>query len=242
MSQSDPLIVYAGWAAFGVADFSPACLKLKTYLRMAGFAYEARRGDPRQGPTKKIPYLSHAGNTLGDSGLIIAYLKKALGDPLDQRLTDEEHALGHLVRRTTEESLYWVILQSRWADDEAWPKLAQEFRGILPPVVGSLIVRKMRQSTLDNIWAQGLGRHTKENIFAHGCADIDALASFLKDKIYLFGDTPTSYDATLYGFLANAIALPSDGQLAQRVRQYPHLVAFVERVTAQYWATPDSVK
>lgn len=241
MFEAESLVVYAGRAAFGVADFSPACLKLKTYLRMAGVTYVAKLGDPRRGPTSKVPYITHGGKTIGDSGLIIDYLKQALGDPLDAKLTSDQRALGHLLRRTVEESLYWSLMCARWGDDVVIARLFEQFRTMLPPIVGGLIFKAIRRKTLRDAWGQGMWRHTTENISKHGCADIDAVAQVLGDKPYLFGDAPTSFDAAIYGSIANVLALPSEGKLATRAREHVNLVHFVQRVTQKYWDTPDTV-
>jgi glutathione S-transferase len=239
--MSEPtLIVHGGWSAFGVADFSPACLKLKTYLRMTGVDYKTALGDPRKAPTKKIPFITHDGATLGDSGLIIEHLKKKLGDPLDGKLTVEQHALGHLVRRTCEESLYWPILLQRWGQDASWPQLAAQFKSIVPPVIGGFIINMIRKDTLKSTWGQGIARHSDDNVVAHARADIDALSIILGDKPYLFGDAPTSYDASLFGSIANALAFPPDGPIAKHGRSKANLVAFVERIKGKYWAKEDA--
>jgi glutathione S-transferase len=233
------LTVHGGWAAFGVPDFSPACLKLKTYLRMAGVPYTAQMGDPRKAPTKKIPFVTHDGADIGDSGLIIDHLKQKLGDPLDGKFTPEQHALGHLVRRTCEESLYWPVLLTRWGDDHAFAQMTPQLKSIVPPVVGGLIIGMIRKETLRNAWGQGISRHTMENVLAFARADIDALAVILGDKPYLLGDAPSSYDATLFGTMANLLAFPAESVLVKHTRGKANLVAFVERVTASYWAKPD---
>jgi hypothetical protein len=44
------ITVYGGFPAFGLPDFSPACLKIKTYLRMAKIDFEATTGMPDRGP------------------------------------------------------------------------------------------------------------------------------------------------------------------------------------------------
>ncbi len=240
MATPLPITVHGGWEAFGVPDFSPACLKLKTYLRMADIPYSSALGDPRKAPTKKIPFVTDNGSTVGDSGLIIEHLKNKVGDPLDAKLTKEQHAVGHLVRRTCEESLYWPVLYSRWADDAVWPELAQKFKTIMPPVIGGFIIGMIRKDTLRNAYGQGISRHTLDNVIAYGRADIDALSTILGDKPYLFGDAPTSYDASLFGTVANVLAFPSDGPLAKHARTKTNLVAFVDRVKAKYWTTPDA--
>ncbi len=232
-------MVYGGWAAVGVADFSPFCLKLKTYLRMTGIPYRTRLGDPRKAPTKKIPYIDDAGTLLGDSGLILEYLKKKHGDPLDTKLTAEEHALGHVVRRTLEESLYWAAAYTRWCEDEAWPELRKMLLPLFPPVIGPLIASSIRGSVGKGAYAQGMARHSRAEVHAIGCADVDAVAVHLGKNPYLLGDAPSSYDAVLYGFMANVMAFPPASPIAAHARSHANLSAFVERMAAAYWATPD---
>ncbi len=236
MTHASSVQVYAGLAALGSKDLSSPCLKLLTYLRMAAVPYELHRGDPRQGPTKKIPYVVHDGVTLGDSSLIIAYLKRTFGDPLDARLTDAERALGHVIQRTLEESLYWALVHARWTDDALWPEFRTAFRQMLPPVIGGLLMGVLRKQAHKSLWGQGLGRHQRENVEAFGCADIDAIAELLGATPYLFGELPTSFDASLYATLSNILAFPPKGRLAAQVRRHPGLMALVARVEQAYYA------
>jgi glutathione S-transferase len=235
MSESPRVMVFAGLGINGSADLSPACLKLKTYLRMAGIPYAESLGDPRKGPTKKVPYITLDGVTVGDSGLIIEHLKKTFGDPLDAKLTSEERALGHLVRRTVEESLYWCLVHARWTDDAVWPEFSSHFRRVLPKGLAFLLLPMLRKQTFKSLWAQGLSRHTPQDVKAYGYADLSALSRFLGNKSYLFGDAPSSFDASLYGVLANILAFPPEGHLARQLRSHDNLLAFVERVTATWW-------
>ena len=235
MNDLARITVYGGMPTFGVADLSPFCLKVKTYLRMTRTPYSGQVGDPRNGPTKKVPYITMDGATVGDSGLIIEHLKNTLGDPLDARLSPEERALGHVVRRTLEESLYWCLVQARWADDTVWPAFSTAFRRMLPPVVGGVIMGLLRGKAQKALWAQGIARHTKEGRESHGRGDINSLATLLGDKAYLFGDAPTSFDASLYATMSSILAFPPEGYLAKQVRSHANLTAFVDRVNTSYW-------
>ena len=240
--DTSTIVVHGGWDAMGISDFSPFSLKVKTYLRMTGLAYSAKLGDPRTGPTKKIPFIEDGGARVGDSGLILDHLKKKHGDTLDAKLTAEQHALGHFVRRTLEESLYWAVLYTRWLEDEHWPEVAKAFAPILPPVIGSFILNgPIRGGVRKNCFGQGIGRHTKAHVHAIGCADVDAIAAILGDKTYLFGgDAPTSYDAILYGFIANTIAYPPGSPIAMRAKSHANLARYVDRIKSKYWTTPDA--
>ena len=237
-----PLTIYGGWKAFGLADFSPFGLKVQTYARMLGIPYEAKVGDPRKAPTKKIPYIVDGTTVLGDSGLIFDYLKKKHGDTLDASLTPAQHATGHLVRRTLEESAYWVVVHARWLEDDAWPHVRAMLVPLMPPVIGSAIASgPVRGGVRKQVYAQGTGRHTREAIYKLGCADIDAVAATLGDKPFLLGDTPSSYDAIVYGFIANTIAFPPESPVALRAKEHANLVAFVKRMNDKYWSdTPAS--
>jgi glutathione S-transferase len=158
--MSGSLTVYGGWEAEGVPDFSPFCPKVKTYLRMIDVPYTAKMGDPRKAPTKKIPYIDDAGTLVGDSGLILEHLKKKHGDKLDAKLTPAQRAHGHLLRRTLEESAYFVGLHDRWVEDANFPTVAKLMMPLLPPVIGSFLVNgPIRGDVKKQTFAQGIGRY-----------------------------------------------------------------------------------
>jgi glutathione S-transferase len=229
------LEVHAGFEIWGVADLSPPCLKLKTYLRMADIPYVNKGGDPRKGPTKKIPFVVDDGKCVGDSALIIDHLKKKHGDPLDGRLSAEERATGHVIRRTVEDSLYWLILYPRWFLPAGIAEMKKAFAPVLPPVIGGLVFSTIVKQTQKSAWSHGTGRHREEDVYAMGRADLDALSTLLGDKPYLFGESPTSYDACVYGTVANNLAFPIDNPLKQHGRSLTNLIAFCERVQGRYW-------
>jgi glutathione S-transferase len=228
--------VFAGIGAWGVPDVSPPCLKLLTYLKMANIPCDVRSGDPRKGPTKKIPYLvDEDGTCIGDSGFIIEHLKKKHGDPLDGRLSASERATGHLIRRTVEDSLYWAAVHSRWLTDEGAAAMRKVFAPVLPPVVGGLVWNMIKGGTRKSAWGQGIARHSPDNAIAIGKADLDALSVTLGASRYLFGDEPTSYDACLYAIVANVTKFPVNNRLTDYARSFENLVAFCDRVEARYW-------
>jgi glutathione S-transferase len=237
--------VYGGMGAWGVPDVSPPCLKLRTYMKMAKLPSEDRPGDPRKGPTKKVPYIcDDDGTFIGDSGFIIEHLEKKHGNPVDGRLSKSERATGHLLRRTVEDSLYWATIYPRWCTDEGAAVMQKVFAPLMPPVIGGLVFNSIKGQTRKSAFAQGIARHAPENSYAIGKADLDALSTILGDKPYVFGDEPTSFDACLYGTVANILGFPVKNPLTDHARSLPNLVAFRERIETRYWkvATPASTK
>jgi len=59
------------------------------------------------------------------------------------------------------------------------------------------------------------------------------LADLLGDNTFIFGALPTSYDATLYSYVANALLVPFDTELQRAKAGVPSLVAYCERMKAR---------
>lgn len=222
--------------AFGVGSLSPFCFKLECYLRMAGVPYTSKMADFRKAPKGKVPFIEEDGAILGDSQLIIEHLKRKHGDTLDAKLSPEEVATGHLVRRVLEESTYWHIVHVRWADAEGWKAYRPYFKAMFPPVIGKLVVTMIRRGVVKGLRTQGLGRHAPEEILALGKADVSAVATLLGDKPFLLGDSPSSFDATVYAFIKSITAFPVDSPLRRYTLSQQNLVRYCERFEQRYFA------
>ncbi|MGC1306267.1 MAG: hypothetical protein WA885_03485 [Phormidesmis sp.] len=63
------IALYQFAPALGVRCPSPLCLKLETYLRMAGLPYQvAANANLLKAPKKKLPYITDNGRVVADSG------------------------------------------------------------------------------------------------------------------------------------------------------------------------------
>jgi glutathione S-transferase len=221
-------------AAFGVGSMSPFCLKLECYLKMAGVPYKAQMADFRRAPKGKVPFIEEDGQLLGDSQHIIEHLKRKHGDPLDAKLSPEQVATGHLVRRVLEESIYWHIIQVRWVDEEGWRVYRPYFNAIFPPVARKLIVPIIRRKAIKSTHVHGLGRHKPEEILEMGKADISAVATVLGDKPFLLGDNPSSFDATLYAFIKSIVVFPVDSPFKRFTLSQQNLMRYLERFEQRF--------
>lgn len=231
------ITLYQFEPGFTLRTLSPFGLKLEAYMRMAGIPYRVVfDGNPRKAPKGKIPYIvDDDGRTLGDSAFIIEYLVKKHGDTLDAHLTPAERATGHALRRMTEEGLYFAVLYSRWVDDAGFAAISPEFFGKAPALVRVVFPPIARRSIRQALQGQGTGRHTSEEIYAIGRADLQALSDALGDKPFFLGNKPTSYDAAIYGTVHNLIEIPTGTALTASARSLPNLAAFCERITRRYF-------
>ncbi|HTH99066.1 MAG TPA: glutathione S-transferase C-terminal domain-containing protein [Stellaceae bacterium] len=211
-------------------NISPFCLKVETYCRLAGVPYRAVPTLPFQAPRHKLPYIEHEGVRLADSGLILAYLKNRFGDPLDHGLDAKRIALGHLLRRTAEESLYFLLMDARWREPDGWAAMRQALFGALPVGARHTLGFFARWSMLRELYGQGYGRHEEADIRVMAAADLSAIAATMEGHAFALGASPTSIDATLYGLLANILLAPIDTVVKEEANRYPILLDFVRRM------------
>lgn len=202
---------------------------------MAKIDYKTAPGNPIRAPKRKIPYVTIDGRKVGDTDLIIRLLKAKHGDPLDAKLTPEQRASAMVLQRLTEEHLYFAAAWLRWNDENSFRYVREAFKTLLPPVVGGLIMKKLRKRFLKNLWSQGMGRHTREEIIQFAKDDLQTISVLLGEKPFFLGDQPTSIDATMYGFLIQTLWVPWDGEVPNFTRSLPNLKSYCERMKARYW-------
>jgi glutathione S-transferase len=227
---------------FGLPNASPFCLKLETYLRMAGLPYETPRFAMREfskAPKGKLPYIDDNGKIVADSTLIIDYLKTTYGttyEPaLDGWLNDEQLAIARAFQRLFEENLYWAVVYTRWVEPTGWATTKAAFFPDLPIPLKWFVPELGRRGLIKAMHGHGIGRHSEAEIMEIGKRDITAVADYLAEKPYFMGSQPCSFDATAYGFLANLIVAPIESPLKKHALQYPQLAAYCERMRKQYF-------
>lgn len=227
---------------WGLQSPSPFCLKLETWLRMAGIPYDPISLDkPPQSKTGKVPYLLlNNGATLADSNLIIRTLASERGMDLDGRQTPEEQARVHAILRLVEESLYFAAVWERWMLPECWPITRDGYFGNLPGPLRTVFAGLVRRKLKAALHGQGTLRYEPDEIAARGAADIRALSALLGQQAFFEGEQPGVADAAVYGALANLLGFPARTALKSAAEACPNLVAFCRRIEAAYWSNPSS--
>jgi glutathione S-transferase len=229
-----------GW---GLPNISPACMKLETWFRMVDVPYKIGIVDPSLVPKGKIPFIRIGDEIMGDSTLIIERLSKELGKDLDAGLGPVERAVALAFRRMVKENLYWVMAYDRWCTDANFvvygPLLKELFFAPLPVEQQEVYLAGLRQQMITLTHAQGMGRHTPDEVLGIGKADLQAISDYLGDRPFFMGNDPTLVDATLYAHLANIVHVRFTSALRDFSRALPNLVAYCERMQTRYF--PDVV-
>lgn len=223
--------------AWGLPSISPFCLKLDAYLRIVGVPFRTIvDATPFKGPKGKLPWIEHEGKMIGDSGFIIEYVRQRFGCDPERGLSASERGVARAMRRLIEENLYWTMVYDRWMVDENWRSFRDVVLGGLPVPVRRIIGPIARRGVRRQLHGHGLGLHSRDEIYAIGRGDIQAVADFLADKPYLMGEAATEIDAIAYGFLANIMRPPGDGPLKRQAVGRIDLVEYLSRIERQYFA------
>jgi glutathione S-transferase len=187
-------------------------------------------------PKGKIPYIVDGKTVMGDSGLIVDYLNEKHGDPLDKWMSTEQRSRAHLFRRSAEEGSYFYMFWLRWMSDESYAYVKDYFMRLLPPLIGALIMRKIRKDCGKTLWRQGTGRHSREDIVKLAIQDMNAYAAVLGEQLFFMGDQPSSVDATMYAFLVNTLWVPWDCPVKSAALSHKNIVAYCDRMKQRFWS------
>ncbi|GMR20441.1 MAG: glutathione S-transferase C-terminal domain-containing protein [Gammaproteobacteria bacterium] len=231
------ITLYQYYPALGLRSASPFCIKLETWLRIVGLDYQVEcLLHAGRAPKKKLPFIKHNGSVVADSTLIIDYLKQAFGCDPDKGLSDRDRGVGTAVMRMLEEHYYWTVVYSRWIDDKHWPVVKKAYFEKAPLVIRLLIPSLARRQVRRDLWGQGLGRHTVEDIERLGAEDVMALSRILADKSYMLGEFATTVDAVAYAFIVSTLVPGLDSLQRRTMQDCANLCAYHERMTMQYFS------
>lgn len=221
---------------WNIPNPSQFCVKLETYLRMAGLAYQTAETLPLFAPRRKLPYIDDNGTRVADSRLIVDYLTDNYGDTLDRHLSIEQQASAKAWQRLLEEHLYWVIMYSRWNYTDAnWQANKQAIFSGLPMILSELTASAYRYRIKAQIRGQGMARLKPDEVFKLGNEDIAALSRFLGNKTYFMGDKPAAIDASAYGMLINIIACPIESPVKDYALNQQNIVDYCQRMQGQFF-------
>ena len=220
--------------AVGLASPSPFSTKAIYLMEMSGLDYRLEYADPRKAPKAKLPVLIDGDKIIPDSSHIQAHLESTHNIVFDKGLNEQDMAIAQAFRRLNEEHLYWVLVYSRWIDNG--DKLRDFFFEAVPAPMRKFVFGMVLKQVKASLHGQGMGRHTPDEIYAFGKSDLRAISNYLGDKQFLFGDEPSSIDASICGTLANIIVPEIDSPLKEAALSYNNLVKYFKRFDALHGA------
>jgi len=219
----------------GEEQYSPYCIKVESYLKIAKIPYELRPGRNNDSPTYKLPYIEFNNQLFYDSSFIIDMLKKKFGDPLDNHLSVNEKATALAWKRLLENSLYWNLLWARWIDDFGWNGAKQLLTAMLPVPLKYFLPNVIRKATHKVLIGMGTGRLTRDEIIQLAKEDLNALSIFLGNKKYFMGEKISSVDCIVYGFITVLVDTSMSIIITEYSKTIKNLVDYQRRIKTEFY-------
>jgi glutathione S-transferase len=226
--------------AFGLPDASPFVTKLETYLRIIGQKYETVTADVRKAPRAQLPFVDIDGQVIADSTAIVDHFEAVRPEKLDAHLDAGQRAVALAFKSMLEEHLYFGLLFMRWATDDGWavfePTLLEMLGTMgVPSLLRGMISSSARKQVINRTRTQGIGRQPRAELVGNCTKLIDALAEHLGERPYFCGDQPTTYDATVYAFVAGVLCPAFDNELRKHAATKANLVRYEQTMKERYW-------
>src|SRR4029077_1186407 len=233
------ITLYSYPELFGVADNNGYGLKVFVFMRLAGMPFRHEHiFDASAGPRGRLLCAGDDGETIGDSETIIAHLIGKYHLTIDAALTVAQRDTSLLITRMLDD-LYWVMSYSRWKDERYWPAFRDALMREHPRVTEDGLL-KAREFNFQRYHFQGIGRYAPDAAYARGLADLKVLADIIPANGYVHGETPTSIDAGIYGFIANIFFYDIDTPLKQFVVSAGNMVRHCRVIHDVVMARPRS--
>ena len=209
---------------FSGINASPFCQKLHSFLKQHKLLHQVQTALPHHGPYNKMPYVTYQGSPLADSECIIEQLAKDF--EINIHLTPTARSW----QRTLEEHLYWIMVYSRWMDNDAWKILKRAFFNPVPILFRHWVSSKARTLVRRNLYSQGLGRLSEQQIYQKGETDLKALNAHLTQSKFIGGEVLCHADFFARALLRNINNTEMPTRLTKIADKYQALSAYCLRV------------
>ena len=217
-------------------NFSPFCVKLETYLKMAEIPYEIQFSyENRKFPRHKLPVIKDEEKTITDSSFVIDHLREKFGASVDDNLTEDQTALAEVIQRTLEDHLVPMLQMWRWSDEDTWPVWRDQIYALLPMMLKPIVPPMVHKHWKKRLWMHGIGRYPREERLQKVDSSLKALSHLLGNNEFMFGDTPCTTDATLFAVIGNIYFDPSLEEPAEVLENYPNLIEHMKRMLEKYY-------
>lgn len=233
------ITLYTFGPYFGLPDSSPFVHKAMALLKIAQLPFATQVVSPKnlgKAPKGKLPYIEDDGEIIADSTFIRWHIEKKYGYDFDKMLSDYERGTAWALEKMLEDNLYWILVQSRWMEDANFAKGPAHFFDGLPWPVCNMVRSAVRKKVKSNLFGQGMGRYSPNELLAIASKDIHAVAAILGDKPYLFGLQPCGADATALAFLEGLLCPHFESPVRSCAESFPSVVAYVERMKKRFFA------
>ncbi len=220
--------------AFGLRNVSPFCLRVEMALKHLNMPFDITlEHNPGKGPKGKLPFIVDDGQIIADSEIIYQHIDRKSNGGLFGDINAVDRGRGYAFTRLVDDHLYWMMVASRWLDDNWFDNVRKGFFEAFPPVLRTVIGTVARSQVRKTYNLHGLGRHTLDEQRDFARRDLQALVDGLDGGRYIVGDRMTVFDFTVASLLAGMIDNQPATWLSELAGEYPALSEYAEGIQAE---------
>ncbi|KXS15087.1 hypothetical protein M427DRAFT_56981 [Gonapodya prolifera JEL478] len=234
--HKDRVVLYQFKREDGAPSGSPFCTKAETILKFIGAEYDNVWSMPHKFERNKVPVFQYNGKVYHDSQIGYGRLAEdGVLEDLDAGLPEGKQAIGLAFRNLVELQLVPISAYERWVAE--YPASLHKFLLKDVPYPIRLILMRTIQPNVKRGLMFGIGRYGQDMFTTLLPDSLKAISTQLGPNKWLLGTvSPTTADASFFGYLATNIA---HGTFSPRtfaeIRRHPNIVAYYQRIRAQYW-------
>jgi len=237
--EKDVVYLYQFTRTPVLPSLSPYCLKVETWLRLAGLKYENVDHKMKYKSKKgQLPFVEVNGEEIADSAIIIKELGTRNNSDLDTGLSPEQKNVAHATISMVENHFAWVVKSFIYNNPDSILQgfkldLKQTLQKTFPAFILNFLFKRQSKAAAKKVRAHGIGVHKPEEIEEFGHNDLTVLSELLGDKKFFFGDSPTTLDVVAFANLAQVVFM--DKEVSYTLRDWmtencSNLVEFCNRV------------
>ncbi|XP_046376501.1 failed axon connections homolog [Haliotis rufescens] len=218
---------------------SPFPLKLETFLRFNKIPYMNIHSS-RFSKKGKTPWIEYNGQAIADSQFCIDFLSRELGIDMNSHLTPVDKSISRAFQKMSEENTYWSMCYEMFAvpDKTRIAEVMPQYKGFKLWAFTTVFSRVIKKE----LYYQGIGRHSDEEIWTIGRADLQAISTFLGDKKFFMGDRPSQIDCAMFGMLAQVLwHMPRTRHEKFAHDRLPNIDGYCERMKELCWPDWDKL-
>lgn len=217
-------------------NFSPFCVKLETYLKMADIPYEIQFSyETRKFPRQKLPVIKDEEKMITDSSFVIDHLREKFGNNVDANLTEDQIALAEVIQRTVEDHMVPLLMMWRWSDENTWAIWRDQIMALMPRALRVIIPPLIHRHYKKRLWMHGAGRYPKDERMLKIDSSLSAISHLLGEQEFIFGAEPCTTDAIIFSVVGNLLYDPSLEEPSEYLDKYPNLVDHTKRMLEKYY-------
>ncbi|XP_045775864.1 metaxin-1 isoform X1 [Maniola jurtina] len=222
---------------WGLASIDLECLKVLTYMKFIGVPVKVREAsNPFFTPKGTLPVMRDGRTVLTNFEEVVSYLQ-SLHYSTDVHLNQKQAAEASAFTQYLHDKLYPAYQYAWWVDEKNYGELTRPAYAKALRIPFNFYYPSKYQSSAKAMVDALYGEYTdlkeiEKTIYNEAEKCLKTLSDRLGESEYFFGNRPSSFDATVFAYLAPLVKAPfPNATLASHVKAIANLSRFVARIS-----------